>query len=166
MLDHNEHADVGQSDKGRLPAASAEAFAGLAVTIPIQVGVALSQQLLGACKGAVPGVNCLGGRAYLIVAELGGHRSVMSACLPMAGRTADDQARQFSVGHLLEQVDEELGEPVGLEAGEVAGDELPEWQRLAGRCGPVRAGNTQQPPVGPDVRKLEEQCVGAAGSSP
>jgi hypothetical protein len=51
----------------------------------------------------------------------------------MAERTADDQARQFSVGHLLEQVDQELGEPVELEAGEGAGDELPDWQRLAGR---------------------------------
>jgi len=79
LLDHNEHADVGQSDKGRLTAPSAEAFAGLAVTFPIQVGVALSQQLLGACKEAVPGVNHVGRRAYLIVAELGGHRSVMSA---------------------------------------------------------------------------------------
>jgi len=79
LLDHNEHADFGQSDKGQLPFPSAEAFAGHAVTIPIQVGVALAQQLLGACKGAVPGVNYVGGRAYLIVAELGGHRSVMSA---------------------------------------------------------------------------------------
>jgi|688.fasta_scaffold507592_2 hypothetical protein len=57
----------------------------------------------------------------------------MSAWLPMAGRTADDQgASVFRRPPALEQVDQELGEPVELEAGEGAGDELPEWQRLAG----------------------------------
>lgn len=79
MLDSNEHADVDQSDKGRLPAPSADAYVGLAVNITIQVGVALSQQLLGTCKGAMPGINYVGGCAYLIVAELDGHRSGMSA---------------------------------------------------------------------------------------
>ena len=81
----------------------------------------------------------------------------------MAWRTADDQARQLTIGHLLEQVDQEFGEPVELEAGEGGADEVAEQQSLAGSCRPVRVGNTQQPPVGPEVRRGVQQQPAIAG---
>jgi hypothetical protein len=62
----------------------------------------------------------------------------------MAGRTADDQSRQLTIGHLLEQVDQEFGEPVELERGEGAVDEVAEQQALAGRCRPVGIRNGQE----------------------
>ena len=69
----------------------------------------------------------------------------------MAGRTADDQSRQLPVGHLLQQVDQQFGQPVELEAGEGAADEVAEQQCLSCRCHPVRIRDTQQPPVSPEV---------------
>jgi hypothetical protein len=47
-------------------------------------------------------------------------------------RTANDQAREMAVGHLLQQVDQEFREPVELERGEGAADEVAEQQALAG----------------------------------
>jgi hypothetical protein len=70
----------------------------------------------------------------------------------MAGWTADDQARQLTIGHLLEQVDQQLREPVELEGWEGRADEVAEQQGLAGRCRPVGIGNTQQAPISLAVR--------------
>jgi hypothetical protein len=50
----------------------------------------------------------------------------------VARRTADDQPRQLPIGHLLEQVNQQLGQAVELEGRERIADEVAEQQALAG----------------------------------
>ena len=62
---------------------------------------------------------------------VGGEQARYQLAFPVAGRCADDQPGQCSVSHLLQQLDQELGEPVELEAGKGGEDEIPKRQ---GRC--------------------------------
>ena len=102
--------------------------------------------------GQLTGIAGDGAEQLRVAAHpVGGEQARYQLAFPVAGRCADDQPGQCSVSHLLQQLDQQLGEPVELEGGEGALDEVAEQQALAGSCRPVGIRNAQQSPVGPQV---------------